>query len=164
LKKLLSIALVLLFTIATATLYACKGAGCGFNKNTSAQAERINKSQCGFGVKSTNSSASARVQESPYVEANIISVSNDGVKQFRCPVSGTENSLVANTKFIDYESKRYYVDCSGSEAKFIANPAKYVLAMQNDINSEKVSNRGKAKSCCPSGVGNAKNTKIGKSS
>lgn len=127
-KKLLSIALVGLFTITAANLYAC-GKDCGDKKNASAKIEKIQKYGCGSYDKSAKSSASAKVQPSPYVEANVISVSNDGAKQYRCPVSGIENTVATDTKFIDYESKRYYLNCPGSQAKFEANPSKYVLAM-----------------------------------
>ena len=49
---------------------------------------------------------------------------------FICPVTGESGTVAKNTKFSDYQGKRYYLCCAGCKPKFEKDPEKYIQSMK----------------------------------
>jgi len=59
-------------------------------------------------------------------DGNVFFTDEKGQKHFLCPVMGNKGVVSADTKYSDYEGKRYYFCCPGCQPKFQAEPAKNV--------------------------------------
>ena len=59
-------------------------------------------------------------------DGNVYYVDDSGGKHFICPIMGTDAVVGSDTKFADYQGKRYYFCCPGCDSKFNADPAMYV--------------------------------------
>jgi Cu(I)/Ag(I) efflux system membrane fusion protein len=47
-------------------------------------------------------------------------------KAVTCPVTGERFKITKDTRFVDYQGKRYYFCCPGCDKKFMENPQKYL--------------------------------------
>ena len=69
------------------------------------------------------------------IPANVVKQDKDG-KHFLCPVMNEMGIVNADTKYSDYNGKRYYFCCSNCKSKFDAEPSKF-LDNANDEKSGK---------------------------
>ena len=62
-------------------------------------------------------------------DGNVFFTDDKGQKHFLCPVLGNMGVVAADTKYSDFDGKRYYFCCPACLPKFEADPAKYVKAL-----------------------------------
>lgn len=64
---------------------------------------------------------------------SIAAISNDEIgRKAICPVTKEEFKITKNTRFVDYQGKRYYFCCPGCDKQFLKNPEKYVTTATPD--------------------------------
>jgi len=82
-----------------------------------------------------------------HLPGNVIKVA-DSKMTFICPVSGEEGVVSADTKYADYQGKRYYFCCPNCPPKFEKEPATYLKTLDKKM-SEACGDHGsdKCKSC-----------------
>jgi|GEM_PF-946230 len=71
-------------------------------------------------------------------DGNVFFTDEKGQKHFLCPVMGNMGVVAADTKYADYDGKRYYFCCPSCPPKFEADPAKYVKALNLPGNVTKI--------------------------
>ncbi|MBL7094936.1 hypothetical protein ISS22_13290 [candidate division KSB1 bacterium] len=89
-------------------------------------------------------------KKSSVTEANVWTT-EDGAKNFKCPVMGAEGVVNSKTTYSIVDGKKYYHCCGGCSVKFTANTAKYLDGFVVPANVVKTDKDGKHYQCAVSG-------------